>query len=119
MIRYRPPNINFNLDSNNNGSNASKPRGDAYRNLIEEIINRIEDIQDSGDNKERLEDFSNLVNMIVTLVESLVEEAKSMDDLYKKLLGKYFVPLLRWGTIKWRAFRGGVWEDCGTPDLVA
>jgi hypothetical protein len=63
------------------------------RDLIEEIIR--EDVQrmkdrDNDAAEQRLEDLSNAVDMIVTFVESFVEEAKSMDDVYKKLLGKIF-----------------------------
>ena len=39
---------------------------------------------------ERLDELSSAVNIIISFVESFVEEAQSMDDVYKKLLGKIF-----------------------------
>ncbi|KAL3792317.1 hypothetical protein HJC23_006229 [Cyclotella cryptica] len=41
MARYGPPNINFNPDSNDDGSNASKPSNDGYRSNVKSQITRI------------------------------------------------------------------------------
>lgn len=58
--------------------------------VIEEDIQRrnVDDLNDN--NSERLQDLSSAVDVIVSFVESFVEEAKSMDEMYKKLLGKIF-----------------------------
>jgi hypothetical protein len=60
--------------------------------LIEQVIQ--EDIEklnnNSSSNTERLDELSSAVNIIISFVESFVEEAQSMDDVYKKLLGKIF-----------------------------
>jgi len=57
--------------------------------LIEQVIQ--EDIQEqSNNNMERLDELSAAVNIIVSFVETFVEEAQSMDEVYKKLLGKIF-----------------------------
>lgn len=65
--------------------------------LIEEVIQ--EDIEKLNNNKngsssnsnmERLDELSSAVSIIISFVESFVEEAQSMDDVYKKLLGKIF-----------------------------
>jgi len=67
-------------------------------NLLEEIIQ--EDVQsytsDAAIGEEqqtistRLEEVSEVVNLILSFVETFVEETKSMDDVYKQLLGKIF-----------------------------
>ena len=67
-------------------------------NLLEEIIQ--EDVQsytsDAAVGEEqqtistRLEEVSEVVNLILSFVETFVEETKSMDDVYKQLLGKIF-----------------------------
>ncbi len=38
----------------------------------------------------RVDQISDAINLILTFVESFVEETKSMDDVYKQLLGKIF-----------------------------
>ncbi|KAL7502893.1 hypothetical protein ACHAWX_000544 [Stephanocyclus meneghinianus] len=53
--------------------------------VIEEIIR--EEVR-TGEG--RLEDVSEVVDAIVTCVESFVEQVESLDDGYKKLLGKIF-----------------------------
>ena len=63
--------------------------------LIEEVIqddlnSHPPDKRVEGWREERLEELSEVVDLIVTFVESFVEEAKSMEDLYKKLLGRIF-----------------------------
>ena len=64
--------------------------------LIEEVIQEdIEKLNNKNDdnsssNMERLDELSSAVNIIISFVESFVEEAQSMDDVYKKLLGKIF-----------------------------
>ncbi len=61
--------------------------------LIEEVIQEdIENVNNSSSssNMERLDELSSAVNIIISFVESFVEEAQSMDDVYKKLLGKIF-----------------------------
>lgn len=59
--------------------------------LIEEVIQEdIEKINNNNGNMERLDELSSAVNIIISFVESFVEEAQSMDDVYKKLLGKIF-----------------------------
>lgn len=56
--------------------------------LIEEVIQ--DDVQKYNANEDRLDQISAAVSMIVTFVESFVEQAASMDDVYKNLLGKIF-----------------------------
>ena len=72
--------------------------------LIEQVIQ--DDIQqhqqqqgnDSGDNnnndaQDRLENLSTAVNVILSFVETFVQEAQSMEDVYKKLMGKIFATI--------------------------
>ncbi|KAK1740262.1 hypothetical protein QTG54_009212 [Skeletonema marinoi] len=56
--------------------------------LIEQVIQ--EDIQTQSNNVERLDELSSAVNVIVSFVETFVEEAQSMDEVYKQLMGKIF-----------------------------
>lgn len=59
--------------------------------LIEEVIQ--EDVQRTkqlDNNDKRLDQLSAAVNVIVSFAETFVEQAKSMDDVYKQLLGKIF-----------------------------
>ena len=70
--------------------------------LIEQVIQ--EDIQqqqqgttsnnsnnnNSNNNGDRLEELSSAVNLILSFVETFVEEAQSMEDVYKQLMGKIF-----------------------------
>lgn len=56
--------------------------------LIEQVIQ--EDIQKQIGNVERLDELSSAVNVIINFVETFVEEAQSMEDVYKKLMGKIF-----------------------------
>lgn len=59
--------------------------------LIEEVIQEdIDKLNNKNGNMERLDELSSAVNIIISFVESFVEEAQSMDDVYKKLLGKIF-----------------------------
>ena len=73
--------------------------------LLEEIIN--EDVQkhqqqhnldnneevEASDSSSRLDDISNAVNIILSFIETFVEQTKSMDDIYKQLLGKIFTSI--------------------------
>ncbi|KAL7499090.1 hypothetical protein ACHAWT_007601 [Skeletonema menzelii] len=68
--------------------------------LIEQVIQ--EDIQqqqegtnnnnsnNNNNNGDRLEELSSAVNLILSFVETFVEEAQSMEDVYKQLMGKIF-----------------------------
>jgi hypothetical protein len=64
--------------------------------LIEQVIQ--EDIQNQNNSNynsnsnsmERLDELSAAVNIIISFVETFVEEAQSMDGVYKTLLGKIF-----------------------------
>ena len=56
--------------------------------LIEQVIQ--EDIQKQIGNVERLDELSSAVNVIINFVETFVEEAQSMEDVYKQLMGKIF-----------------------------
>jgi hypothetical protein len=68
--------------------------------LLEEIIS--DDIQsfakatptenDNNNNttQQQLENVSNAVNVILSFIETFVEQTKSMDDVYKDILGKIF-----------------------------
>eukprot|EP00985_Skeletonema_marinoi_P013493 scaffold6708_cov153-Skeletonema_marinoi.AAC.4 len=56
--------------------------------LIEQVIQ--EDIQTQSNSVERLDELSSAVNVIVSFVEIFVEEAQSMDEVYKQLMGKIF-----------------------------
>mmetsp|Transcript_12307 Transcript_12307/g.18876 ORF Transcript_12307/g.18876 Transcript_12307/m.18876 type:complete len:348 (-) Transcript_12307:99-1142(-) len=57
--------------------------------LIEQVIE--EDIQkQSIGNVERLDELSSAVNVIINFVETFVEEAQSVDGVYKQLMGKIF-----------------------------
>lgn len=68
--------------------------------LLEEIIS--DDVQsfakaiptenDNNNNttQQRLENVSNAVNVILSFIETFVEQTKSMDDVYKDILGKIF-----------------------------
>lgn len=56
--------------------------------LIEQVIQ--EDIQKQIGNVERLDELSSAVNVIINFVETFVEEAQSMEGVYKKLMGKIF-----------------------------
>ena len=72
--------------------------------LLEEIIhedvmsyNEKQQQQDGSDGKvseegssERLEQISEAVNVLISFVETFVEQTKTMDDVYKQLLGKIF-----------------------------
>ena len=62
--------------------------------LIEEVIqddiDKLNNNNGNSSNMERLDELSSAVNIIISFVESFVEEAQSMDDVYKKLLGKIF-----------------------------
>lgn len=66
--------------------------------LLEEIIQ--EDVQSYNDNAEvenssssRLDQISEAVNLILSFVETFVEQTKSMDDVYKQLFGKIFTTI--------------------------
>ena len=65
--------------------------------LIEQVIQ--EDViqkssssssSSSSPQERRLEELSSAVNVIVSFVETFVEEAQSMEDVYKQLMGKIF-----------------------------
>ena len=72
--------------------------------LLEEIIhedvmscNEKQQQQDDSDGKvseegssERLEKISEAVSVLISFVETFVEQTKTMDDVYKQLLGKIF-----------------------------
>eukprot|EP00984_Skeletonema_dohrnii_P030056 scaffold21168_cov141-Skeletonema_dohrnii-CCMP3373.AAC.6 len=57
--------------------------------LIEQVIQE-DIIQTQSTNAERLDELSSAVNVIVSFVETFVEEAQSMDEVYKQLMGKIF-----------------------------
>jgi len=57
--------------------------------LIEQVIQE-DIIQTQSNNAERLDELSSAVNVIVSFVETFVEEAQSMDEVYKQLMGKIF-----------------------------
>lgn len=65
---------NYNLSSNNSSGTDSNNAGDT---------------QEEG-SATRLDQVSEAVNMIISFVETFVEQTKSMDDVYKQLLGKIF-----------------------------
>mmetsp|Transcript_6115 Transcript_6115/g.13315 ORF Transcript_6115/g.13315 Transcript_6115/m.13315 type:complete len:346 (+) Transcript_6115:85-1122(+) len=56
--------------------------------LLEEIIQ--DDIQRHNKNEERLDEVSEALSVIISFTETFVEQAKSMDDVYKELMGKIF-----------------------------
>ncbi len=56
--------------------------------LLEKIIQ--DDIERHNKNEERLDEISEALSVIISLTESFVEQAKSMDDVYKELMGKIF-----------------------------
>ena len=78
-------------------SNNDNKRG---RSLLDEIMQEAA-VQSNNDEStiipatttaatNRVDQISDAINLILTFVESFVEETKSMDDVYKKLLGKIF-----------------------------
>lgn len=46
--------------------------------------------ENDGNSQYRVDTISDAIDMILTFVESFVEQTKSMDDVYKQLLGKIF-----------------------------
>lgn len=68
--------------------------------MIQEIIrddllsgsykNNIEDGGDNVSNGDRMDQISEAINLILSFAETFVEETKSMDDVYKRLLRKIF-----------------------------
>lgn len=75
---------------------GSSSEGDASLSLLEEIIrDAVRDLVDdqSGSTTTEgdcLDQVSEAVNLILSFVETFVEETASMDDVYKQLLGKIF-----------------------------
>ena len=78
-------------------SNNDNKRG---RSLLDEIMQEAA-VQSNNDEStvipatttaatNRVDQISDAINLILTFVESFVEETKSMDDEYKKILGKIF-----------------------------
>ncbi|KAL9185645.1 hypothetical protein ACHAXT_003422 [Thalassiosira profunda] len=64
--------------------------------LLEEIMR--EDVEQyEGDREERLTRVSEAVNLLLSFVEQFAEETKSMDDVYKKLLGTIFQSIVPGG----------------------
>ena len=78
----------------------SLDRGTQMEGMIQEIVS--EDLlgedgtaggnanPDAGD---RLERISEAIDLVLSFAETFVEEAKSMDDVYKRLLGKIFTSI--------------------------
>ena len=66
--------------------------------LIEQVIQDDIQQQQQGDGnnnnpQDRLENLSTAVNVILSFVETFVQEAQSMEEIYKKLMGKIFATI--------------------------
>jgi len=58
------------------------------QDLMEETI--AEDIANDETSQDRLEQLSEAANVIITFVEAFVDETKTMDNVYKEILGTIF-----------------------------
>ncbi len=75
--------IGYNSFNNNNVG-----RGSLLQEIMQDEISQSN--ENDGNSQYRVDTISDAIDMILTFVESFVEQTKSMDDVYKQLLGKIF-----------------------------
>jgi len=89
-----------NDDDNNGNSGSDEIEVENAMTLLEEII--LDDVQNyhkthgndsDSSNNHRLEQITDAVNLLLSFVETFVEQTSTMDDTYKKLLGSIFTSI--------------------------
>jgi len=76
----------------NSNSNSVGARGGGGGSLLQEIMQDelLQSNENDGNSQNRVDQISDAIDLILTFVESFVEQTKTMDDVYKQLLGKIF-----------------------------
>lgn len=76
-----------------NDANVDREKGSLLDEIVQEAILQPNDNNDSTTattTATRVDQVSDAIDLILTFVESFVEETKTMDDVYKQLLKKIF-----------------------------